>query len=650
MNLKTFFNKNYFKENIRKSKGLLAFFLGLVPLINIIVFIVVLTNGNNTLVDFNSLSIVTYLGLFFIPVVLSISLFGFIFKKKSVDFIMSKPISRKSIFLTNTIGGIALIILFMLLNTLISGLFALLSPSLVIPFNLLLDYFIFWTISYIFLFIVSNLCVSLAGNFIMSLILIVIVICFIPFTHITQYFFSDYYSYDNYIKCTDEACTPDSYYCYDDEECLEHLANDEYSLYLSRKFTHHYTAPLLITDSGTLYNGISLMKMIILSVIYMVIGYFIFKHRKMENNETDFRSEFAHYFVKTITLIPVCLLAYLILLETDAIGWLISLAIILIYYIVYDLIVRREIYKFRKSILIALISFGIIIGGYTAFDHLTYKSKIIEKIDKIVLNESWDNLEVTDPDLINQMIKTSLTSLGDLYYTDATLISNNKTCSFMLNTTDELEAKINQLVIENNKKKIEKFMYDSIDYIEYQNTRIPVTKKLKEIIKNNVNDIIANYEANSGLITIYDYQHHHYETVSIPARSNSELYNIVITEQNKKFIKELEKYEGNLDIALNVDNFDVFTEEDLYVFSYVVNSNKASFINYMKNENDIDIKGDNATIALYTNNYIRGTISDLKEFKQEFDTYKEKVKDNPEYQSLINEYNEMKLLEENYEY
>ena len=40
MNLKACFNFNFFKENIRKSKGLLAFLLGVIPIINIIYLII----------------------------------------------------------------------------------------------------------------------------------------------------------------------------------------------------------------------------------------------------------------------------------------------------------------------------------------------------------------------------------------------------------------------------------------------------------------------------------------------------------------------------------------------------------------------------------------------------------------------------------
>lgn len=56
MNLKAFFNMNFFKENIKKSKGLLAFLLGIIPIINIIILIILLTGNEGILVDFNTLS------------------------------------------------------------------------------------------------------------------------------------------------------------------------------------------------------------------------------------------------------------------------------------------------------------------------------------------------------------------------------------------------------------------------------------------------------------------------------------------------------------------------------------------------------------------------------------------------------------------
>ena len=94
MNLKTFFNFNFLKENIRKSKGILAFLLGIIPVINIIYLVVLLNINHGTLLTFNTLSFFTYFGILFIPLGLSLSLFSFIFKKASVDFILSKPVNR----------------------------------------------------------------------------------------------------------------------------------------------------------------------------------------------------------------------------------------------------------------------------------------------------------------------------------------------------------------------------------------------------------------------------------------------------------------------------------------------------------------------------------------------------------------------------
>ena len=144
MNLKALFNFNFFKENVKKSKGLLAFLLGIIPIINVIILIVLLTTNERILVDFNILSFMTYVGLIFVPLSLSITLFSFIFKKNSVDFVMSKPINRRSIYFTNTIGGILIILIYTLINTLIFGLFSLIFSNLTIPFAMLLDYFIYY--------------------------------------------------------------------------------------------------------------------------------------------------------------------------------------------------------------------------------------------------------------------------------------------------------------------------------------------------------------------------------------------------------------------------------------------------------------------------------------------------------------------------
>ena len=104
MSLTKLFNKNYFVQNILKSKAVIALVIGIVPILNAI-FMLTLSVDTTTpvLADMRTISILNILGMYVLPLVLSLCLFGYVFKKKSVDFINSMPLTRKSIFITNSI-------------------------------------------------------------------------------------------------------------------------------------------------------------------------------------------------------------------------------------------------------------------------------------------------------------------------------------------------------------------------------------------------------------------------------------------------------------------------------------------------------------------------------------------------------------------
>ena len=649
MNLKALFNFNFLKENIRKSKGLLAFLLGVIPIINIIFLIVLLTTSSSNLLEFDIVSFLTYAGIIFIPLSLSVTLFGFVLKKKSVDFILSKPISRKSLFITNTLGGILVILVFMIINTLIFGLFGLVFESLTIPFGLLVDYFLFWFISYVFMFTVINLAIVLSGNLITSIVVALIILLIVPYLNGINYITQDYYSGDNYIICENPDCKPESYYCYNDDDCEEHLLNNEYRLYYGKLLTYNFTAPLVMlneaaNNNDTFYNSISLIKMIVLSVIYFAIGYFVFKNRKMENNETSFKSSFAHYLVKGITLFPICLLTYAIIEETGAIGWLISIVGIIIYSVVYDLITRREIYKPVKSLIISALLFFLFTGVYASyFKVFDNPEKVIKKVDSI----TYEGMKITDTDLINNIIKSLLdkNTTGSSYVYNFIFTSGNT----QYEVTADINETLNNLLQDElniwNKEKIKKFDFNRIHYMEYNDTMIPITKELKNIIKDNIHKI-DEFDIDSlsetDTLYLYSYHNHHYESVMIPIKLDSELFNKIITYQNELFIKFREKIDYELSYNLNAYDSDVFSDEDYYVFDYVIRSNMTKFINYLKNDNKIDANKDLTYIRVYDmNKAYTITISDVQLFKGEFDSYKENLKDNKEYQRLVNNFREM---------
>ena len=81
MNLMKLLNKDYLFQNLKKSKVVLAIFVGLIPILNTIVLIMRLTSRNNHVLSFLDISLVNLIGLYIIPVVVSICLFNYVYKR-----------------------------------------------------------------------------------------------------------------------------------------------------------------------------------------------------------------------------------------------------------------------------------------------------------------------------------------------------------------------------------------------------------------------------------------------------------------------------------------------------------------------------------------------------------------------------------------
>ena len=262
MNLTKLFNKNYFIQNVLKSKAVIAVIIGIIPILNAI-FLMTLSSDSQTpiVADIRDISILNIIGMYVIPIILSLCLFGYVFKKKSVDFINSMPLTRKTIFITNSVGGILLIVVMMLINVLLLGIESLIFTNLIIPFQMLIDYFILWSVAYIFVFSVANIAISLSGNHITMIILTAVILFFIPFMHnyITgfdgQLYREPYYTVQvNDVKGLDEETYVDKY--------IEKIQQDT-----------NYTWPYncicsMFKGDVTSYNTESIVKMLILSIIY----------------------------------------------------------------------------------------------------------------------------------------------------------------------------------------------------------------------------------------------------------------------------------------------------------------------------------------------------------------------------------------------
>lgn len=637
MNLKKYFNKNYFIQNIKKSKGLLAFIFGVVPLINILFLIIMLTN-KQFFIDFAEISIITYLGLFILPTILALSLFGFVFKRRSVDFTLSSPISRKSIFISNIIGGIFLIIIAILINGLIFGAFGLFT-EIVIPFSLILDYILYFIVAYIFVFIATALAIAISGNLVTSIVILMLIICAYPAMYLIKYEITSDLNGHNYIKCESDYCLSDNYFCNDDDLCMLHLIDNEYSVNVVKEGNPTFVAPINFI-TGFKFNGKSIIKMTILSIIYVVLGYFIFIKRKMENNETDFKLDFLHYLFKIITIIPICFVTFLVIKEGEILGFICSFVAVVIYSVIYDLILRREIYKLKRSTIIISIAFLVVNLGYYMIDSCVAKSYVLDNITSIKFENANNNtFTIEDYDAIEKIKKKLIVrEFSEYEYTVTVIIKNNNdTFSSYIGLNKEEYIKLNDYFNNNSDNNYRNFPYDKINYIAYENERVPVTKELKEIFREVKQlDKINSLNQDMLYIDLYTYDDHKYKVISLPINVTKRVEEYFLRKINGGFIGNIKKGE---DLYLHlIGNYEEYLDTfDNFVFDYVISKNIDKFIKYIS-DHAYDKIEDPLIISTYRRfdyNYI---IGDAKSFIKEFRSYQENLKNDLEYQKFIKEY------------
>ena len=111
MNLTNLFNLKFLKENLKRSRAVILLLIFLVPVINVIIYLMNATNNGSFMPSIFEIAPLSVVGMYIVPVLLSITLFSFIYKRKSSDFVMSFPVSKKQIFMSNTLGGIIIIII-----------------------------------------------------------------------------------------------------------------------------------------------------------------------------------------------------------------------------------------------------------------------------------------------------------------------------------------------------------------------------------------------------------------------------------------------------------------------------------------------------------------------------------------------------------
>lgn len=671
MNLMKLFNLNYLKQNFKKSKVILSIFIGLIPILNTIILIMAFNNSGNYVFNFMEISVINFIGVYVLPVIVSICLFNYIYKKKSVDFINSMPISRKSVFVTNTIFGILIFLSMLLVNVILMIVLTLIF-NIPIPISMMFDYLWYWFIVYIFAFSATNLAMTISGNAITQIVVTLLLVFLIPFIHMFTFVLSEYDGVDRtYLECDKEECIPKEYYCYDDLECNINKDANIYEINLDKQINNNYTSlfgyfyTMFIGEYSSIINIVSVIKMIGLSIIYTIVGYVLFVRRKMEVSETTFKNIHVHNIVKSLTLVPVVAMAYVICKNADFISILFVLVIILIYYFVYDLITKKSI----SNIKLSLIYFVFVVSGLIVFysvvemagDRVEKEILKYTDIESVAVDISvgssgyygndMDKIYINNKELIELVIDNSFDTFDDVVrdqYLEVYLKdkNDNEYKSFVRMNKEDYYKVIDLLSL--NKDYVN--YYKNIDLDKVYAVKVGnslYNRKDADAVLKLVNESLSNLSLKELLdlqkkynsvsdnfyISLYTYQEHDSREFRINGYINYSLLNSIVNSNNSLLKK-------NISYIIPDDYYiyysDMYVVDNFEIDYYVLRNAKNDIYNFILEEveKDVNMRSEFVTleISLDYNTYLF-TTNNVQGFKEILDKKYEEVKDTEEYKN-----------------
>lgn len=576
------FNFNFIKENIKKSLGILLFLFFIIPIVNIL-YLFNMLNQQIYVINLIDLTKMTYFASFIFPVVIAYILNNYLFKQNSLDFYLSKPINKRKLFFSNILAGLLLILVLLIINVIVFSLFNLTNLS--IPFALLFDYFIYTFILYSFIYIVITLAISLCGNFITALIVSIILIWSFPITLDVDKLLSENYT-ETYIKFKGD----------NNEYYVDHIKNIKHPLTLPSSY-------ILKKE----FNTADIIKTSLLSIIYIFAGYVLFKRRKMENITSGFKNESLHYVVKTISLLPFMLLNALFLKEkTIFTGLIITLAAIF-YYLIYDLLTQKKLYKPLKSAIIFTWTYIILSLCFYGIISVYNKKQVISCSELTTSNAYSEYLTTTVTSF--DLIKNSFNNHSD---TSELFNINNNSYQIIVPLSSDAFTSIHKNDLSDYIKYINNASYKNTTAAYYNNYKLNVDKLDLDNIKIDKN----NYRLG---IKLYIYKNHEYQILTIPNNINKKTMNYITTFLNEKFLsyndtsKQISIINGNKDLT--------------NLLEYVSEKDDDALTNYLKKHYNDEYKGEYIELIYNTNdNYItpfKYTIKDIESFEKFLNTYKD---------------------------
>lgn len=591
MNLTSWFNFKFLKENFKKSRAIILLCIFLLPILTFITNLIKISDSSDFIPNIYHLSYLFIVGLYIIPIVLSITLFSFVFKRKSCDFVMSFPITKRQIFMTNTVGGIGLILILNILNCLMLFLVSLISSNIFIPGRMIFDIFLLWTVAYIFVFVVSNIAISVSANKITSVVVVLLILFLIPFLH-------------TFITVNGSLFNNRESGVLYENRCIN---NDCYDINYNVVRDSNYTVPYLliskILNNNKLNYNVSIVKTFVLSLIYIFVGLLLFDRKKFEIVETSFKNEKIHLFVKSLTVIPFLALGYLVFKESGfsfeyMTYYILLLAIIITYLIIYDLITRKRVLNVFKSLLYTLFAlvFVILLGMTSSLDNKKYLD--IDNIKEITLSDN-NKLMKSGSTRDSELIKYIFDNCKNYdVYEENTISVSTRDGSFTYYFDFTFDNSEYTYIVDklNKDDYYKKSIDNSKPYVILDNLNNRVLRDSKL-----VNDIIMDYDLgyyDNGGNLLYGVDLYFYDNYSVNNLEvvvlDEELRHDLINYYNKETMEYLKS--NNMYIyRVVVRDFD--SEEDYYLSG----NNIQKLINVVMDKDlELDFDKSYVCIRLYT--------------------------------------------------
>lgn len=671
MSLGKLFNFNYLKQNIKKSKGLITVLAFIVPVITALILI-----GNNS----NNYATPTYqgevvfpnvLGMYIIPVVLSFLLYGYVYKKNSVDFVGSMPLTRSTIFITNFIGGLIFILVVQILTAIVTALGATFLSKIFIDSQMILDNFIVMLLAYIFVFSATTLAMTVSGNFLTQVVVTMLIVFLIPFT-VTF----GLGGIERYV---------------DIELANRQVAIEDFSL-TAYTLPSIFFSEMLGNGNSSFFDAGRNVKTIAISIVYLAVGLYLFNKRKMENVGVSFSKTWVHLVVKGITLVPMVFI--LESLQIEGIFYWIVVTVIFIYYCLYDFITNRKV-PVKLTIPCFIASFAILFGIYNGMQLAGTKlyqrsisvddiqeiavgtidySKMSSVSDWLAINRKMKmDISITDKDMINKICENIIDAkyryTEDYSYSidQAMVYIKIKTNNKEICTTASIEYETYKEVVDYVLSKPENLArYDEYNHIEkydcvIANETFLSKEDAEELISlyNSIDikqklDTEREFTFYSGLnrkyipspsFTVYYYKDHDVRYLDINPFLSQELFDKMLEISQKRAREIFEKYDSLENSYLNCNIYDKIenqTAVDYNRYNAALKTEKG-VLDYAKNHlNDkIDMNDTFYVCNIYSEYPWQATIylkaTEELEFILERDTYKdgEKYVDYNEFEDEI---------------